>query len=60
MFSEAPTLVYLTKPQVENMKIIASHIKESRIERNYIVVFCPRYTVLCKEALENEEVNKDN
>eukprot|EP01095_Lingulamoeba_sp_RSL-Kostka_P003505 TRINITY_DN1447_c1_g1_i1.p1 TRINITY_DN1447_c1_g1~~TRINITY_DN1447_c1_g1_i1.p1 ORF type:complete len:624 (+),score=182.50 TRINITY_DN1447_c1_g1_i1:123-1994(+) len=53
------SLIYLVRPTVENMKIIAHQIHDHQSKNqkiNYHVVFVPRRTLPCERVLEEEKV----
>jgi hypothetical protein len=58
----APTksLFYLLRPTIQNIKLVASHIKghqQSKAEYSYKLVFVPRSSTLTDAILESEGVN---
>lgn len=65
--SDAPTpstasLVYLTRPDVKLMELIADHVHdhfEENIQHDYHIVFVPRRTMLCERVLADRGVFGD-
>lgn len=51
-------VIFIIRPTLENIKTIIRLIQESEEERKYVAFVCPRYTVICNEILEENNVLK--
>ena len=62
MFSSQTHLVYLCRPTIHNMRLIAGHIlthKERDKQHVYTLLLTPRKTMLCERELEEQGVKDD-
>ena len=55
--SDCPSLIYMTRPTIKNMKIISKHITSKKGEISIFMV--PQKTLLCERILEEEGVYGD-
>lgn len=57
--SDCTNVLYLVRPRMSLMKLIAGQIKHDKgqnLQRQYSVYFMPRRTVVCEKVLEEEDV----
>jgi vacuolar protein sorting-associated protein 33A len=60
--TECSSVLYLTRPSLENMKLIATQAKnfdERRLRKHLHVAFVPRRTFICEQLLKEEGVFSD-
>ena len=55
---DTPVVLFVLKPNPDLVKIIIRLVNETEQEKRFLVFFCPRYTVMCKEMLEEGKVLK--
>ncbi|KAJ3679896.1 hypothetical protein LUZ60_016174 [Juncus effusus] len=58
--TDASNVVFLVRPQINVMKIIANHIQNDAsksVQKEYYIYFVPRRTVACEKILEEEKVH---
>ena len=62
LYSSTTHLVYLCRPTIHNMRLIAGHIrshKERDKQHVYTLLLTPRKTMLCERELEEQGVKED-
>lgn len=61
LVTESKNIMYLVRPKVENMKMIARQVRTLRqqhggAKKEFTLVFVPRRTMICERVLEDEGV----
>jgi len=55
---ETQVVMFVLKPNPDLCKVIVRLVSEAEAEKKFMVFFCPRYTVFCKEIFEEGKVLK--
>jgi hypothetical protein len=55
LVTESKNIIYLVRPKVENMKMIARQVRASQ-KKEFSLFFVPRRTMICERVLEEEGV----
>ena len=56
--ADLPVVIFVLRVNPVLIKIMVRLVKEYKAEKKFLVFFCPRYTALCKEILEEGTVLK--
>lgn len=57
--TDCRTIIYITRPNLEHMRFIASQVKSQKQRKDYYIFFVPRRNMLCENILKEENVYED-